>query len=88
LTYHYFTSAKGNCDTFNGATQQSYIYRYILPILGLDVTIDDLAYPESEDSEPFIIGELEFLQLVISYETQAAALMSNEAAAVCLWAVE
>jgi len=65
-TYHYSTGAKGNCDTFNSVTLQSYIYRYILPILGLDVTIDDLAHPESEDSEPFIIGVPEFLQPVIS----------------------
>jgi len=43
------------------------------------VTIDDLAHPESEDSEPFIIGEPEFLQPVISFETRAAALMGNEA---------
>jgi len=55
--------------------------RYILPILGLDVTIGDLAHPESEDSEPFIIRVPEFLQPVISYETQAAALMGNSATA-------
>jgi len=40
------------------------IYLPVLPILGLDVTIDDLAH-----SEPFIIGEPEFLQPVVSYET-------------------
>jgi len=38
-------------------------------------------HPEFEGSEPFIIGEPEFRQPVISYETQAAALMGNEAVA-------
>jgi len=41
-------------------------YIPVLPILGLDVTIDDLAHPESEDSEPLTIGEPEFLQPVTS----------------------
>jgi len=45
-----------------------YLYIRVLPILGLDTTINDLAHPKFEDSKPFIIGELEFRQLVISYE--------------------
>jgi hypothetical protein len=35
----------------------------------LDEPIDGLAHPGSEDPEPLIIGEPEFLQPVISYET-------------------
>jgi hypothetical protein len=35
----------------------------------LDEPIDDLVHPGSEDPGPLIIGEPEFLQPVISYET-------------------
>jgi len=57
------------CSTFNSVIHYPiYLYISVLPILGLDITINDLAHPKFEDSKPFIFGELEFRQLVISYE--------------------
>jgi hypothetical protein len=41
----------------------------------LDELIDDLAHPESEDPEPLIIGEPEFLQPVISAQQHLTQLI-------------